>query len=79
MDGPDAAKEGDADEPTEYRRRIKSSAFFRERDFATTVMEAIPAGFCPSSHQQNAGESSALSSFGTEGLKTDAENPQVNR
>jgi hypothetical protein len=55
MDGPDAAKEGDADEPTEYRRRIKSSAFFREQDFAATVIEAIPAGFCPSSHQRNAG------------------------
>jgi hypothetical protein len=45
MDGPDAAKGGDADEPTEYRRRIKSSAFFRERRFAATFPEAIPGGF----------------------------------
>jgi hypothetical protein len=79
MDGPDAAKEADADEPTEYRRRIKSSAFFREQDFTAAFPEAIRWGFCPPSQQRNAGESSPLSSFGTEGLRTDAENPQVNR
>jgi hypothetical protein len=79
MNGPDAAREGNADEPTEYRRRIKSGAFFRERDFAAAFTEAFPGGFCPSPHQRNASQGSSLSSFGTEGLKTDAENPQVNR
>ena len=73
------SRDGVTDQPAEYRRRIKSSAFFRERHFTAALLAAIPEGFCPPPHQQNAGESSSLSSFGTEGLKTDAENPQVNR
>jgi hypothetical protein len=44
-------EEGEPDSPTEYRRRIKSSAFFREPDFA----EALFPAFCPPSHQRNAG------------------------
>ena len=73
------SRDGVSDQPAEYRRRIKSSAFFREQDFAAALLTAIPEGVCPPPHQRNAGESSSLSSFGTEGLKTDAENPQVNR
>jgi hypothetical protein len=79
MNGPDAAKEGDADGPTEYRRRIKSRAFFRERDFAAAFTVAIPAGFAPPRISEMPGKTASLSSFGTEGPKTDAENPQVNR
>jgi hypothetical protein len=45
MDGPDAAKEADADEPTEYRRRIKSSAFFREQDFTAAFPKRFDGGF----------------------------------
>jgi hypothetical protein len=33
MKWPDAAERGEADWSTEYRQRIKSSAFFRDPDF----------------------------------------------
>jgi hypothetical protein len=34
MKWPDAPESEDADKPAEYRARIKSSAFFRDPDFA---------------------------------------------
>ncbi len=42
MNGPDTAEGGAfAKSPTEYRRRIKSSAFFRERNSRQTLCRLI--------------------------------------
>jgi hypothetical protein len=45
MKWPDAAERGEADSPTEYRPRIKSSAFFRDPDFTNAFLTAFEHGF----------------------------------